>query len=149
MKNYKVKERADSANAAGSMLLFVLFAVCTLMMIVTAAGTYTRISGDFDGIFGGSAALRYVSNKIRSADRTEIIGGGNGIAAESGGVMSVIYFDDGELYERTAAAGERPEMSGGEPIFSLDSMEISDEGGLYRITVSLNGEDYSVLVREG
>lgn len=148
MKNYKVRERADSVNAAGSMLLFVLFAVCTLMMIVTAAGTYTRISGDFDGVFGGSAALRYVSNKIRSAERTELIGA-NGIAAESGGVMSVIYFENGELYERTAPAGERPEMSGGEPIFSLDSMEISDEGGLYRITVSLNGEDYSVLVREG
>ncbi|MGN1422032.1 MAG: DUF4860 domain-containing protein [Oscillospiraceae bacterium] len=149
MKSFRIREKADSVSAFGSMLLFLIFAVCTMMMIVTAAGTYSRISEDFDGIFGGSAALRYVSNKIRAADSTQPLDGGKGLAVRSGGVMSVIYFEDGELYERTSAADAVPETSGGEPLFALDGMNISLDGGLYRITVSLNGEEYSVLVREG
>ncbi len=149
MRNLKIKEKADSVSAFGSMLLFLIFAVCTLLIIVTAAGTYSRISDDFDGLYGGSAALRYVSNKIRSADSAELLDGGNGLALRNGGVVSVIYFEDGELYERSAAADAEPERSGGEPLFALDGISISLEDGLYRITAALNGEEYSVLVREG
>ncbi len=148
MKKYRNKSLSESIGTVGSMLLFMLFAGCTLMIIAVAAGTYSRISDNFDKTFGASSALRYISNKIKSSENAEIINGGDGIRLESGSITNVICFYDGGLYENSMAT-DSPNDYKGERIFELSGLEIASDGGWYKITVVLNGEESSTYVRRG
>lgn len=148
MKSIKFKDAANTANSLGSVLLCVLFAVSMLLITAAAIGTYSRLDKDYDGIFGGSAAVKYVGNKIKAAENTKLLSE-NAVAVYSGGIVSVIYFENGELYERTDSADAPVETTGGEPLFNLDKLIITSENGFYRITAQLDDKDYSVLIRKG
>ncbi|MCX4357676.1 MAG: hypothetical protein OSJ43_15905 [Oscillospiraceae bacterium] len=149
MKKYRNKTLSDTVSTIGSMLLFLMFAGCLLMIIAVAAGTYSRISSNFDKTFGSSASLRYISNKLKSCDSAEIVGQGSGIVLRSDGIFDVIYFGDNGLYEKTVMSDTDIGFSGGDRIFELNGMTVSDLGNLYKITVVFNGGENSTLIRKG
>ncbi|MCH5205820.1 MAG: DUF4860 domain-containing protein [Oscillospiraceae bacterium] len=147
MRNYQNKSLSDSVGTVGSMLLFLLFTGCMLMIIAVAAGTYSRISSNFDKTFGASATLRYVSNKIKSSESAEIVEDGRGLVLKSGGITNIIYCRDGALYEKSISSEDEPEISGGDKIFDLKSLNITENGSWYRITIVLGDEESFTLVR--
>lgn len=149
MKNYRNKTLSDTISTIGSMLLFLLFAGCLLMMIAVAAGTYSRISSNFDRTFGTTASLRYISNKLKSCESVEIVSDGSGLLLKSGGAVDVIYLGSGGLYEKTVLADGAVELTGGDRIFELSSLNVSDTGELYKITVALDGDENSTFIRKG
>ncbi len=149
MKKYRNKTLSDTVSTIGSMLLFLMFAGCLLMIIAVAAGTYSRISSNFDKTFGSSASLRYISNKLKSCDSAEIVRQGSGIVLRSDGIFDVIYFGDNGLYEKTVMSDTDIGFSGGDRIFELNGMTVSDLGNLYKITVVFNGGENSTLIRKG
>ena len=138
MKNYK--NTADTISTVGSMLLFLLFAVCMMMIIATAAGSYSRINDNY-------ASIRYLSNKIKSAEKVEL--SENGMILQSGSTANIIYFSDGGLYEKTVAASSEYELSGGDRIFELSGVEIQETEELYKITVNVDEKTSSAIVRKG
>ncbi len=147
MKKYKSKDLSDTIGTVGSMLLFLLFAGCMLMIVAAAAGTYSRISTNFDKTFGTTASLRYVSNKIKSSESAQIIGDGSGLVLKSGAAVNVIYFKDGGLYEKTVTSEEDASADGGDKIFDLSELNISENGGTYRITTAFGGDRSQTFVR--
>lgn len=147
MKQFQYKSLADTVGTIGSMLLFLLFAACMLMIISVAAGTYNRISRNFDNTFGVTASLRYVSNKLKSCESAEIINDGTGLIIKNGEVLSVVYFTNGGLYERSYSSDDEPEAEGGEKIFDLTSVKIEKQDKFYKIFVSNGIEDNFTLVR--
>lgn len=149
MKKYKNRTLSDTVSTIGSMLLFLVFAVCLLMMIAVAAGTYSRISSGFNKTFGSSASLRYISNKIKSSERLEIAENGSALLLRNGGMIDVIYFENDGLYEKSIAADDVPDIGGGDRIFELNEMNVSDMGDLYKITVAFGEEENSTFVRKG
>lgn len=149
MKKYASKGLVDIVSTAGSMVLFLLFAVCMLIMVSAAASTYARITRSYEQTFSSSAALRYVTNKLRSADSAEILDGGSGVAVTDGGIVCVIYAGSDGIYERSAAAGAPALMQGGSRIFEGASVAITEADGLYTVTVTRGGESRSVFVRKG
>ena len=148
MKKYTSKSLADITEAAGSMLLFTLFAACMLIIISAAASAYSRINSGYEKSFTVSASLKYVTNKLRSADSVEILGD-EGIAVENGGILCVIYCGTDGIYEKNISAGETPEMSGGTCIFAEAALYVTEEGNLYTIAVTRGEETSQVLVRKG
>lgn len=147
MKNYKNRSFGDMISTVASMLLFLIFAGCLLMIISIAAGTYNRISNTFDKTFGSSASLRYISNKIKNSESTEIAEEGTAIYLKSGELMNIIYFENGALYEKSISADEVPSTGDGDKLFDLGNMKISDNGELLKITVTLNNEENSTYIR--
>lgn len=145
MKKYNRKSLGDVISTAASMLLFLLFAVCLLLMIAVAAGTYSRISTNFDKTFGLSASLRYISNKIKSADSAEIAENGKGIRLTTGDSVDMIYFSNGELFEKNMDNGD--DGFDGESIFELSDMSVSEADGLFKISITMNGESNITYVR--
>lgn len=137
---------ADTASAVGSMLLFVLFALCMLMAVAVAADTYSRIKNGYQQSLGTAASIKYVSNKLRSADSVTLLD--SGAAVVSGDMVSVIYCDGG-LYEKSSVFGDDISPSGGDKISDIDTMRITERDGLYEITVSSGGQTSSMLVRKG
>lgn len=146
MDGRKDAGKADIVGTVGSMLLFLVFTVCMLVIIAAAASTYAGISSGFDRSFTSSASLRYLSNKIRGAESYEIIEGGTGIAAVNGGITCVIYYRDGGLYEKNVSSSDSAAAGGGDKIFNIDGLEITEENGLYVISVSYEEESSSVFI---
>lgn len=149
MKKYTSKGLADMAGTMGSILLFLLFAVCMLIMISVAASAYSKIKGEFGQTFSASSSLKYVTNKLRSADSAEILGEGSGLAVKSGGLVCVIYSAPDGIYEKSIPADETPEMSGGSLIFEDMSLSVTEDGELYTVSVCVGGDSGTVLVRKG
>lgn len=144
MDSYKGKNLSDTVSTAGSMILFLLFAVCMLIIIATAAGTYSRIRSSFSGTFNTSAAIRYISNKMRSSDECEITE--DCVILRSESISSIIWCENGGLYEKSFF-GDTPEKSGGDKVFDADSLEVSENGELYSISVSCGNESRSAMLR--
>ena len=149
MKKYKNKSLGDTISTIGSMLLFLLFTGCLLMIIMVAAGTYSRISNNFDKTFGISASLRYMSNKVKSADDTQIAANGKALCMKNGDALDIIYYENGALYEKTTPIDSVPEMSGGSKIFNISNLDVSEYGNLIKITVTLDNKDNSTYARRG
>ena len=147
MKKYKKNSLGDMISTVGSMLLFLLFTGCLLLMIVVAAGTYSRISTNFDKTFGSSATLRYISNKVKSAENVDIAENGTVLYLTDDGIINIIYFRDSSLYEKSVAADTEPVLEGGDRIFELGGLNVSEQGNILKITVTLNGEQNSTYVR--
>lgn len=147
MKNYKNRSLSDVISTVGSMTLFLLFTGCLLMMIAVAAGTYSRINTSFDKTFGASASLRYISNKLKSAEKVEVAENGKALYLEDESIIDIIYFNNGALYENNFSSDTEPTLSGGAKIFDLTDISISEQGELFKITVTLDGEQNSTYVR--
>lgn len=147
MKKYKSKDLSDTIGTVGSMLLFLLFSGCMLMIVAAAAGTYSRISTNFDKTFGTSASLRYVSNKIKSSESADIAEDGHALVLKSGAAINVIYFKDGGLYEKTVSDEADAYPDGGDKIFELSEMSVSENGGTYKISAALGNDKSSTFVR--
>ena len=149
MKDHRARSMGDTASAVGSMLLFVLFAVCMLMGVAVAADTYSRIKTGYQQSFGTAASIKYISNKFRAAESVTLLDGGTAAAVESGGTVSVIYCGDGGLYEKNTVPGGELTADGGELISVADSLDISEHDGLYEITVWSGASSSVILVRKG
>lgn len=149
MKGIKYKGTSRVLGTAASLLLFLVFAICMIVIIGAGAGIYSRITGGYEATYGSSAAIRYVSNKIRACDNCEIIDDGKGIAVENDSILSVIYLSDGGIYERTLPVGSEITAEGGELIVSANNMSITERDGLYEISVSCGKKAEWVLVRKG
>ena len=67
------KRLAETVSSAGSMTLFLLFAVCCLVMITVAASAYGRINENYDNTFNSTAAVRYITNKLRACESAEVL----------------------------------------------------------------------------
>ena len=76
---FKRTGSAGMLNTVAGLLLFLLFAVCSLVIIGAGAGVYSRIQEDHDSTYGSAASIRYITNKIRSGESVEIINGGSGM----------------------------------------------------------------------
>ena len=133
MKTLRGKRLANSVSAFGSMVLFLIFATCSLIMIAVGASTYSRISDGFRESFSSSAAVKYVTNKIRSGDRTVIEENGKGIAIYSGDNVCIIMEDNGSIGERTVKAESYIDYYGGDIIFPDTTLTLGEENGLIAI----------------
>lgn len=140
MKTLIGKKLANSASSIGNMILFLIFAVCSLIMISVGAVTYSRISDGFRSSFSSSAAVRYVTNKIRSGERTVIENDGKGIAVYNGDTVCVIMTDNGNVGERNARTEAYQDYVGGDIIFPRTTVEFKETDGVYMITAVSGNE---------
>lgn len=136
-------------NTIAGLLLFLLFAVCSLVIIGAGTGVYTRIQEGHESTYGSAASIRYITNKIRSGESVEIINDGSGLVLTDGGIKCIIYAENGSLYEKTVSADSEITADGGYMIFSLDKFEITESDGLYEITVDCGADETSAIVRKG
>lgn len=136
-------------NTVAGLLLFLLFAVCSLVIIGSGAGVYSRIQDGHDSTYGSSASIRYITNKIRSGESVEVINGGSGIVLVDGGIQCIIYAENGGLYEKTVSAEAEATADGGNKIFGLDSLSVTESELSYEITVKRGIDETTAIVRKG
>lgn len=79
-----------------SMLLFLVFILCSVFTILIGSRVYGNIRARNDAAFYSDTALSYITNKVRQSDRT----GSISVRTVEGQSILVLASDyDGILYE--------------------------------------------------
>lgn len=140
------KRLGETVSSAASMTLFLIFAVCCLIIISVAAAAYGRISRNYENTFDSAAAVRYITNRMRACGGAEIISE-NELLLRDSGYSTLIYHSGGAVYERLFPEGDTPVSSGGERLFGAEQLIIEEDGGLIRITVRDGGDVFTAFCK--
>lgn len=131
----ETKRLSETVSSAASMTLFLLFAVCCLIIIAVAASAYGRINENYENSFNSAAAVRFITNKLRACENAEIVSETEILLANDG-YTTVIYHKNGMVYERVFGNGQTPVFEGGEEMFRAESLTVAEKDGLISITAS-------------
>ena len=147
MNRPETRRRAEVISSAANMTLFLLFAVCCLVMITVAASAYSRINENYGNTFNSTAAVRYITNKIRACEDAEILDG-NQLLLENPGYSTLIYQQNGIVYERLFSDSDIITAEGGEELFHAENLLLKNKNGLISVTITdENGGSFSALCR--
>ena len=153
MKPTFKKHRIDGVFV---LLLFSVFAACVLLVLLTGAGSYQRLTKRDAKNYDQRICVQYLAAKVRHAEQLDgiFVGNFDGIPAKSGDTLFLtedvdgetywtrIYYEDGYVRELYAAADETFEKEDGEPVLAARSLtfQLSADGLLMAATVDLNGD---------
>lgn len=148
MNRPETKRLAEAVSSAANMTLFLLFAVCCLVMITVAASAYSRINENYGNTFNSTAAVRYITNKIRASESVEILAE-NQLLLENSGYSTLIYQQDGIMYERLFSEDDIITAEGGEELFRAVKLSLRNKSGLISVTVTDgDGVSFEALCRK-
>lgn len=144
----QTRRLAETVSSAAGMTLFLIFAVCCLIMITVAASAYKRIDDSYSEVFNSTAAVRYVSNKLHACESAELISDKELLIKKNSGFSTLIYERDGVLYERLFPEDAEIKAESGEQLFTVGDFSVKMDGELIAVSVrSENGESFRTLCR--
>lgn len=117
-----------------ALALFLVFSVCSLILVTIGANNYKGILGEINRGFNTSASLHYVTNKLHSYDMegyieiSEIMDTKVIILNEdlsSSGYHTIIYCYDGALYELMKLKSQTFIVGNGERLIPVDDFTFS------------------------
>lgn len=125
-----------------ALLLLGVFAVCILMILLTAANTYHRLTRKESSAYDRRVCTQYIATQVRQAERAGSVSVGrfgNGDALmlkekiDGRNYITRIYINDGYLMELFSADTALLAPEDGRRIMELDALELSLNDGLLRI----------------
>ena len=140
-----------------SLSLFLLFSICSLLLISISASNYKGLLGDNDDNFNANTSLRYISTKLHSYDTK------NGINIKTvSGVKclsltqtsdneiynTLIYYHNGYLYELYASNEFNFQPGNGEKLMKVNnfSFEIVNNNAIALHADNAKNEEISSVV---
>lgn len=152
--------KRDNSRPSGSidfifsMLLFLVFILCSVFTILIGSRVYSNIRARNDAAFYSDTALSYITNKVRQSDRTDsvdvrTIDGQNVLVLSSDyyGVLyeTWIYTKDGSLMELFSEQGSGLSAGDGLPVTECPpvSFSIENEAAGEMLVITLEGEPSS------
>lgn len=148
--------RSRSVQTLCVLLVYCLFAVCSLLLILTGAAGYRNISRKMDGDDQLRASLSYVANKVRAGDEAGGISleksGDTDVLAISAeydgdGYVTCLYWYDGALMEQFLKEKDPFLPADGEKVTSLKQFSITRRGGVLTLSATADtGRQASMTV---
>ncbi len=138
-----------------SMMLFVFFALLSLLQVLYGARVYSDVVAGIDDGYALRASLNYATNKLHAHDgcgpvRTENVNGLDVLCLwdEKEEYVTCMYFTDGYLMEQYMASSSAFIPSAGQRIAELAdfTFDVSDSGGVTFTAWTWEGTMRSVSV---
>lgn len=137
-----------------SMILFLVFILCSVFTILIGSRVYSNIRARNDAAFYSDTALSYITNKVRQSDRTDSvdvrsIDGQNVLVLSSDyyGVLyeTWIYTKDGSLMELFSEQGSGLSAEDGLPVMECPpvSFAIDKAAAGEMLAITLEGDSTS------
>lgn len=148
-------------NGLMALLLFGVFAACVLLVLLTGAGAYQRLTQRDSAAYDRRTCTQYIATRVRQGDVSGALTVETGAEGDTVSIteyidgfpfVTRIYCYDGWLWELFAAAGEDMEPRAGEKIAQARALSAALEDGLLTVTVTTpDGVDSTVVlsVRSG
>lgn len=133
-----------------SMLLFLVFILCSVFTILIGSRVYSNIRARNDAAFYSDTALSYITNKVRQSDRADCVNvrtiDGQEVLVLTSDFYGTlyetwIYTKDGALLELFSEQGSGLTAEDGLPV--MDCSPIS-----FSIHEANNGEILEIILRE-
>lgn len=147
------KTRVDGVAV---LLVTAVFAVCLLLVLLTGAGGYRRLTERDRASYDRRTALQYVATKVRQADAVGCVdltefGGTPALCltetVDGAAYETYLYAYDGYLRELYAAADAGLSPQDGEKVLRSDGLTLSLEDGLLRVETA--GGSLLLALRSG
>lgn len=125
-----------------ALLLFGVFAVCMLIVLLTGANTYHRLTNSGRGAYDRRTSVQYIATQLRQADRTDsvsVVGFGEGSALslaediDGESYVTLIYMFDGYLMELFCSNPDDMSPEDGEQIMPINGLNVSISGSTVNI----------------
>lgn len=140
-----------------TLSLFLLFAICSLILITISASNYKGLLGDADDNFNANSSLRYVTNKLHAYDtengiHIETINNIQCLSLKKGSdnelYKTLIYYYDGYLYELYASTDFVFSPGKGEKLMKLNDFKfnISENNTITLNARTLNDKEVTTIV---
>ena len=142
MKKRTTQHQIDGLAA---LLLFGIFAVCVLMVLLTGANAYRRLTERDQQAYQRRTCAQYIAARVRQADSLggvalESFGDGYALAlTEDENYHTLVYCYDGWLMELYCGVDAELEPQDGERLLEMDGLEFSLKDGL--LTAAIDGAD--------
>ena len=138
MKQKTIKHHIDGFIA---LLLFGVFAVCVLVVLLTGADAYRRLTRRDNAAYDRRTCVQYVATRVRQADTldgvaVEDFGGTACLALRDGDYVTRVYCYDGWLMELYCAGGSELDPEDGERVMAAQALDLSLEDGLLTIAAT-------------
>lgn len=147
----KLKKKDSIIDVALVLTLFMVFTLCSLLLIVLGARVYKSTVDNIEQSFSSRTALTFVTKKIRQSEGDEIfVGELDNIEAiiikeeiENQDCITYLYYYDGYLYEQFASESAKVGVESGQRLLELEefSCEEKDEA----LTIKATGKDKKEL----
>lgn len=126
------------------LLLFGVFAACVLMVLLTGARAYRRLTLRDQAAYERRTCVQYIATRVRQADSlngvtVEPFGDVMALALSDGGYTTRVYWFDGYLMELYSGADAELSPEDGERIMALEGLELSMDGGLLTAEIDSGG----------
>ena len=126
------------------LLIFCLFAVCSLFLVLIGANVYTKIVGQMEANNEARASLSYVANKVHAAGSGEVsvqeVNGQQTLVIASslngGDYRTYIYEYKGSLMELFTAAKNSFTPGSGDKITAVSGFAMSQAGRDLKLAVT-------------
>ena len=131
----KLKKRNSIADDALVLILFMVFTLCSLLLIVLGAGVYKSTVNNIEQSFSSRTALTFVTKKIRQSDGDEIfLGKLEDVDAivikekiNERDCVTYLYYYDGYLYEQFALESTNIGLESGQKLLQLEGFACEEK----------------------
>lgn len=143
------------------LLLTGVFAVCLMVVLLTGANTYQRLTERGKESYDRRTCVQYIATKVRQNDSadgvyTEHFGDGDALVLEENingrTYLTRVYMHDGYLTELFSEKSAELSPRDGERIMKINAFNITHDGGMLKIfCTDERGKDssLSLLLRSG
>lgn len=134
-------ERKHKSDILVSLALVALFLVFAVFAALLGADIYGSVSDSAKTGSERRVALLYLEQRVRQSESINVIESdfGSALALTDPDLgreyTTYVYVSGGKLCELTAAAGDKPDWSLGQPVLDAASLSVTSSGGLYTMTV--------------
>jgi len=122
-----------------ALLVFAVFAICTLLVLLTGARVYRNLTEAGQAQFDRRTAVRYITTRVHQADSVAVETFEDLPAlvireeTDTGTYLLRIYCYEGNLRELYSEASARLQPEDGEVILSAEALDFSLEGQILSV----------------
>lgn len=129
-----MKVRKNRLEGLIALLLFGVFAVCILIVLLTGANTYHRLTDSGREAYDRRTSVHYIATQIRKADCADCVsivsfGDGNALSLaqniDGESYVTLIYIFDGYLMELFCSGPDDMSPEDGEQVMPISALDVS------------------------
>lgn len=126
-----------------ALLTFAVFAVCVLLVLLSGADVYRRLTEEGEAQYVRRTAVQYITTRIRQAETVEIADF-HGLdtlqfreTVNGREYLTRVYCHDGSLRELFTPASGQFLPEDGEKLLNAEALSLSLEEGLLQVVITL------------
>lgn len=148
----KIKRIQHHIDGLMTLIIFGIFAACTLTTLLAGAKAYSRLTQRDKLAYDRRTCVQYVAARVRGADSANVIsiekfGDSDALVLNGDGYITRIYCCGGYLRELYCNENRYAKPEEGERIIEAESLRLSQKGEILKAEITTpDGENNTLIL---